>query len=96
VTTPFYPAAYPGVVAVTAAERGQIAPYANHGSFVDVAAPDSEVFCFNGQSYYVQGTSASAAYTSGMAAGIADATKKSWNEVQTIILQTLAVPGSSK
>jgi len=96
VTTPFYPAAYSGVVAVTAAERGQIAPYANHGSFVEVAAPDSDVFCFNGQSYYIQGTSASAAYTSGMAAGIADSTKKSWNEVQAIILQTLAVPGGSK
>lgn len=96
VTTPFYPAAYPGVVAVTAAERGQIAPYANRGSFVDVAAPDSDVFCFNGQSYYVQGTSASAAYTSGMAAGIADSTKKSWSDVQKLILQTLAVPGSSK
>ncbi|MEK7707480.1 MAG: S8 family serine peptidase, partial [Verrucomicrobiota bacterium] len=68
VTTPFYPAAYPGVLAVTAVESGQIAPYANRGSFVNVAAPDSGVFCFNGQSYYVQGTSASAAYTSGMAA----------------------------
>ena len=96
VTTPFYPAAYPGVVAVTAAEHGQIAPYANRGSFVDVAAPDSDVFCFNGQSYYVQGTSAAAAYTSGMAAGIADSTKKSWSDVQTLILKTLAVPGSGK
>lgn len=96
VTTPFYPAAYPGVVAVTATERGQIAPYANHGSFVDVAAPGSDLFCFNGQSYYTSGTSASAAYTSGMAAGIADSTKKSGSEVQTIILQTLAVPGNSK
>jgi hypothetical protein len=93
VTTPVYPAAYPGVVAVTAAERGQIAPYANRGSFVDVAAPDSDVFCFNGQSYFVQGTSASAAYTSGMAAGIADVTKKSWNDVQQEISQLLAVPG---
>jgi hypothetical protein len=96
VTTPFYPAAYPGVVAVTATERGQIAPYANRGSFVDVAAPDSDVFCFNGQSYYVQGTSAAAAYTSGLAAGIADTTKKSWSEVQTDVSKLLAVPQSGK
>jgi hypothetical protein len=96
VTTPFYPAAYPGVVAVTATERGQIAPYANRGNFVDVAAPDSDVFCFNGQSYYIRGTSASAAYTSGLAAGIADTTKKSWSEVQTDVSRLLAVPQSGK
>jgi len=94
VTTPVYPAAYPGVIAVTATERGQIAPYANRGTFVDLAAPDSDVFCFGGQSYYVQGTSASAAYTSGMAAGIADSTKKSWDDVQKDISQVLAVPAN--
>jgi len=38
VTTPTYPAAYPGVVAVTATDStGQIASYANRGSFVDLA-----------------------------------------------------------
>ncbi len=92
VTTPFYPAAYPGVMAVTALERGQIAPYANRGSFVDVAAPGSEVFCYNGQSYYVGGTSASAAYTTGAAAGIADSTKKNWSDVLKLIQQQFAVP----
>jgi len=92
VATPFYPAAYPGVVAVTALEQGQIAPYANRGNFVDVAAPDSGVFCFNGQSYYVAGTSAAAAYTTGAAAGMADATKKDWSDIIKAIQQQYAVP----
>lgn len=92
VTTPFYPAAYPGVVAVTAVERGQIAPYANRGSFVDVGAPASDVFCFDGRYYYAGGTSAAAAYTSGLAAGIADSTKKDWAEVQTDVARILALP----
>ena len=39
-TIPVYPAAYPDVVAVTAGDKkGNIAPYANRGSFVDVVAP---------------------------------------------------------
>jgi len=39
VTTPFYPAAYPEVMAVTAIDQGQIASYANRGSFVSLGAP---------------------------------------------------------
>ncbi len=92
VTTPFYPAAYSGVIAVTALDRGQIASYANRGNFVDVAAPGSEVFCYGGQSYFVAGTSASAAYTTGAAAGLADSTKKGWSDVLKLIQQTYAVP----
>lgn len=38
--TPFYPAAYDGVVGVSAVDRyGARAPYSNYGSFVDLAAP---------------------------------------------------------
>ena len=33
VTTPYYPAAYPEVMAVTAIDQGQLASYANRGSF---------------------------------------------------------------
>lgn len=37
---PFYPAAYQGVVAVSAVDRyGRRAPYSNYGSYVDIAAP---------------------------------------------------------
>ncbi|MGA9779817.1 MAG: S8 family peptidase [Limisphaerales bacterium] len=38
VSTPTYPAAIPGVMAVTATQNGQLAPYADFGSFVDLAA----------------------------------------------------------
>ena len=73
VTTPFYPAAYPEVIAVTAANApGQLANYANHGSFVDMIAPGNSVIYFNGQPWLVTGTSAASAYAAGLAAGIAD------------------------
>ena len=72
VTTPTYPAAYPEVIAVTAGDRnGDVASYANRGSFVDLMTPGSSVVPFNGQSYLVNGTSASTAYASGIAAGLA-------------------------
>ncbi len=74
VTTPTYPAAYPEVVAVTAGDRnGQIASYANRGSFVDIMTPGTSIVPFNGQSYIVNGTSSATAYASGIAAGLADA-----------------------
>ncbi len=73
VTTPFYPAAYPEVNAVTAIEQGQLASYANRGSFVTLGAPDSSIVSFNSQSWYVVGTSASAAFTSGAATSYLEA-----------------------
>ncbi|MBM3876541.1 MAG: hypothetical protein FJ386_07465 [Verrucomicrobia bacterium] len=70
-TSANYPAAYPEVLAVTARDRsGAIAPYANRGTFVDVAAPDSQVVNYAGKNYVVSGTSASTAYISGYAAGL--------------------------
>jgi subtilase family serine protease len=63
---------------------------------VDVAAPDSNVVYYDGKAWFVRGTSASAAFTSGMAAGIADSTRKSWSDVQAIILKNFAVPPSNK
>jgi serine protease len=39
-TTPFYPAAYPKVISVSAVDIGaEIAPYSNRGSTIDIAAP---------------------------------------------------------
>jgi hypothetical protein len=75
VTTPFYPAAYPDVLAVTANDRGQIADYANRGSFVSLAAPGTSVVYFNGKPFYVVGTSAASAFASGIAAGYMETTK---------------------
>ena len=51
VTTPFYPAAYPEVMAVTAIDQGQLASYANRGSFVSLGAPGTSVVYFDNQPY---------------------------------------------
>ncbi len=72
VTTPFYPAAYPEVQAVTAIDQGQLAPYASRGSFVSLGAPGTSIIAFGSQAFGVQGTSVSSAFTSGMAAGYMD------------------------
>jgi hypothetical protein len=72
-TTPFYPAAYQDVNAVTAVNNGQIASYADYGSFVSLGAPGDSYVSFNGQTFLVQGTSPAAAYISGIAAGYVEA-----------------------
>ncbi len=92
VTTPVFPAAYPEVVAVTAGnQNGQIADYANRGSFVDVIAPGTSFVPFQGQAYMVTGTSAAAAFASGTAAGIADSTHNCPDQVVQSIRGTLGV-----
>ena len=73
-TAPFYPAAYESTLAVTAStssRNGQLAGYANFGTFVDLAVPGSTQVTINGASWTVQGTSVSAAFASGMAGGLA-------------------------
>ncbi len=79
VTTPFYPAAYPEVIAVTASSSlypttsaNGLANYANRGAFVDMIAPGNSIVYYDGQSWLVQGTSAASAYAAGMAAGFAE------------------------
>lgn len=91
VTSPTFPAAYPEVVAVTASDRrGNIASYANRGSFVDVVAPGRSLVQFNGESFIVTGTSASTAYVSGTAAALR-ASGQTPNEVEGAIRSVLAV-----
>ena len=91
VTTPTYPAAYPEVVAVSAGDKnGNIASYANRGSFIDAVAPGSAMVYFNGRSYYVTGTSVSTAFASGMAAGLVDSTGKSLSAAASAVTTTLA------
>lgn len=71
VTSPTFPAAYPEVLAVTAGnQRGELAPYANRGSFVDVMAPGSSLVRYGGQTFLVSGTSPAAAYVSGIAGAL--------------------------
>ena len=93
VATAFYPAADTGVTAVTALEQGKIAPYANFGPFVAVAAPGTSVVYFGNKPWLIQGTSASSAYVSGLVAGLADTTHQPWSQIQATIRKNLPVPG---
>jgi subtilisin family serine protease len=68
---PAYPAAYPGVIAVTAVdEADRRYEHANRGSYIAVAAPGVDVLApvERGGYAYVSGTSFAAAYVSGVAA----------------------------
>lgn len=91
VTTPFYPAAYSEVMAVTAVDQGQLASYANRGSFVSLGAPGTSVIYLNGQPYYVTGTSVSAAFISGIAAGYLDSTHNSISQMQAFLRSNFGV-----
>src|SRR5439155_16122487 len=91
VRTDFYPAAYPEVLAVTAIDQGQLAPYANRGSFISLGAPGTSIIYFNNQPYYVVGTSASAAFTSGMAAGYLDRSHSGVDTVATFLKSNFGV-----
>jgi len=87
-----YPAADPEVLAVTASDRsGQLASYANRGEFVDVIAPGSTVFQFNGQSYLSSGTSVATAHVSGLAAAMADPCKGGLGSVEQKIRQDMSL-----
>ena len=90
VTTPTYPAAYPEVKAVTATDRsGNIASYANRGSFISMAAPGDNVVNFDGKQYQVEGTSTSTAFVSGAAAGLADSAHVCADQAQSLLQKTL-------
>jgi hypothetical protein len=71
-TEPTWPAASPNILAVTAADwNGNIAPYANRGSFIDLKAPGTSRVFYNGQAYISTGTSTATAFISGQAAALA-------------------------
>jgi hypothetical protein len=95
VTTPYYPAAYPEVTAVTAVEQGQVAPYANRGSFVALGAPGTSVVYYNNQPFYVTGTSAASAFTSGLAAGYMEATGSAPKKVDEFLRSTYGLKAPS-
>jgi serine protease len=90
---PFYPAADPYVIAITASERGRLAAYANVGTAATIAAPGTVVFSYNSQTYISQGTSVSTAFASGVAAGIADANCAPWSQVIPLLQKNMPVPG---
>lgn len=92
VAAPTYPAADPGVMAVTATDRGLIASYANYGNFVDLAAPGNSIVYFGNQPWLVQGTSVSTAYMTGIAAGTRTATGQSWTQIESSLKHSFPVP----
>lgn len=93
VNTPTYPAAISGVNAVTALQQqGQIASYANYGSFVDMALPGASIIYLGNQAYLVEGTSVSTAYATGVAAGTKTSNCNSWSQIQSAMQQQFTVP----
>ena len=93
VATPNYPAAIPGVNAVTAlGSPGQLASYANYGSFVDMALPGNSLIYLGNQPWVVQGTSPATAYASGVAAGTRAASGLSWTQIESAMVQKFTVP----
>jgi hypothetical protein len=85
---PFYPAAYPEVISVTAGNNGQLAPYANYGNYIKLIVPGSAVVYFNNNAYVVSGTSTSSALGSGLAAGAADFKHVSTSTAANALLNT--------
>jgi thermitase len=68
---PVYPACYENCIAVTAIQQnGTLAPLANYGDWVDVAAPGFDIYSTlpNNIYGYKHGTSFATAYVSGLAA----------------------------
>ena len=95
VNTPTYPAAISGVNAVTAlGAPGQLAAYANYGSFVEIALPGASVVYLGSQAYVVQGTSPATAYASGVAAGYKGINCDTWPQIQAMMQQKFPVPAN--
>ena len=81
---PYYPAADPGVIPVTAlGQPGQLASYAN--SWPDssmIALPGTAMVSYDGESWVVQGTSTSTAISSGIYAG--NLAAHGWSQQQIV------------
>jgi subtilisin family serine protease len=87
-----YPAAIPGVNAVTATQNGKLAPYADFGSFVSLALPGANVVYYGNQAYVFQGTSVATALATGVAAGTKGQNCWPWSQIQTAMQQKFPVP----
>ena len=69
--TATYPAAYPGVLAVTASDpNGKLASYADDGTFVRAMEPGTSIIYLNGQAWEAEGTSTATAFATAAIAQI--------------------------
>lgn len=92
--TPYYPAADPSVVPVTAlAGAGQLASYANYWPDANmIALPGTSVVYFGNQPYLIQGTSASAASATGVYIGTLAGYGWSQSQILAAMQKKFAVP----
>ena len=75
VTTPVYPGAYEETIAVAAANRdGTLTSYTGRGEWVDLIAPGTGMFTFDGEQFMETGTSHSTAVATGVTAATAERT----------------------
>jgi hypothetical protein len=92
-TAPTYPAAYPGVLAVTASDpNGQLASYADDGSFVKAMEPGTSVVYLNGQAWEIQGTSTATAFATAAIAQIVNQQHVSIQQAVTQFIQAHPAP----
>jgi hypothetical protein len=90
---PTYPASYPGVLAITASDaNGQLAPYANDGSFVRAMEPGSSLVYLNGQAWEVVGTSTATAFATAAIAQIVNQQHIPVNQAVTQFIQSHPPP----
>ena len=93
VDTKTFPAAFPGVNSVTAlGAPGQLASYANYGSFSSLALPGTSIVYQGGQAWVVQGTSPATAYATGVAVGTKSVNCAGWSQIESAMQQKFPVP----
>ena len=97
---PDYPAAYPGVIAVTATDiDDHLLSVANHGAYVAVAAPGVEIFVAapSGGYGFTTGTSIATAHVSGLAALLLQRDPRlAPDAVQAILMGTAKALGAKR
>jgi hypothetical protein len=92
-TATTYPAAYPGVLAITASSpNGQLAPYADDGSFVQAMEPGTSIVYLNGQGWQVQGTSTATALATASIAEIINQQHVTLSQAVTQFIQSHPPP----
>jgi hypothetical protein len=92
-TATTFPASYPGVLAVTASgPNGQVAPYADDGSFVQAMAPGASIVFLNGQGWEVQGTSVATALATASIVEIMNQQHVSLSQAASQFIQTHPAP----